>query len=187
MLQSAAIYYPNSAIDIRDAAHQRLKTLRDFGLGERVFKARVSPTKDEELPCLCVVHGGERGAPDGDANVAAPKFIHSFTLRLSIIAAARSQYHLDGEIVTALENVKGLLLTDPTFLDYCEAVDRLDTTFRYPREAEPLLVEAILEMGLVYRSDWPPVAPNDLKLIVATTKLTPTADPLVEQFTIPTS
>jgi hypothetical protein len=178
------IYYPQGPIAIRDGTHARLEDIT--GVRE-VFKTRTLPTKDDDLPIICVAHGGESGRPNGDNNAGAPKFINDLKLLITVVDIATSDLALDAGIARMVEEIKQTLFTDTSWLELFEAIDGFSVSYHFPREAEVLLCEARMELTLVYRSDWPPYAINPLEQVETTFQLTETADPVEIISEIPTS
>ena len=74
-------WMPNSASDIVDETY----TLLDQIPGLTAFKTITYPTKDDELPAVCVAFGPERADAEGQWNQQQPHFLHVFTLFVSIV------------------------------------------------------------------------------------------------------
>ena len=159
----APVYYPSSPIAIRDGTWQRLQGLSPFG--GRVFRYRTIPTKDEQLPCICVFHGGEDGQPRGDSNTAEPKFEHRLTLAVDVLVKAGSEADLDGAIVPMVEAVKVTLLTDPSWVALVEGIERCSTRYAYPGDTNFFFVQATILFEVTFSSDWPSYVPNDLETV----------------------
>ena len=169
---------------IRDGTHARLTDIT--GIRE-VLKTRTLPTKDDQLPVICVAHGGENGRADGDANVGAPKFDQrSAKLLITVVDLATSDLVLDAGIARKVEEIKQTLFTDPTWLALFELLESFSVSYHFPREAEIVLCEARIELTVIYRSNWPPVALNPLEEIETTFQLTPAADPVIIINEVPT-
>jgi hypothetical protein len=179
-----AIYYPHGPIAIRDGTHARLEDITGV---KHVLKTRTLPTKDDDLPVICVAHGGETGRALGDNNVGAPKFINELKLLTTLVDIATSDLVLDAGIARKVEEIKETLFTDTTWLELFEAIDGFSVTYHFPRKADVLLCEARMELTLVYKSDWPPYETNWLEQGETTFQLTETADPVEIISEIPTS
>ena len=183
MSLAPGIYYPEGPLAIRDGTHARLTDIT--GIRE-VLKTRTLPTKDDELPVICVAHGGENGRADGDANVGAPKFINDLRLLITVVDLATSDLVLDAGIARKVEEIKQTLFTDSTWLALFEALESFSVSYHFPREAEIVLCEARIELTVITRSAWPPVALNPLEEIETTFQLTPAADPVIIINEVPT-
>lgn len=175
MSLAPGIYYPEGPLAIRDGTHARLT---DIAGVKEVLKTRTLPTKDDQLPVICVAHGGENARADGDANVGAPKFLNDLRLLITVVDLATSDLVLDAGITRKVEEIKQTLFTDSTWLDLFEALESFAVSYHFPREAEIVLCEARLELTVSYRSNWPPFAINPLEEIETTYQLTETADPV---------
>jgi hypothetical protein len=178
------IYYPQGPIAIRDGTHARLEDITGI---KEVFKTRTLPTKDDQLPAICVAHGGESARALGDNNAGAPKFINELKLLITIVDIANSDLVLDAGIARKVEEIKQTLFTDTSWLELFEAIDGFSVTYHFPRDGEILLCEARMELTVVYKSDWPPYAVNWLEQVETTFQLTETADPVKIITEIPTS
>lgn len=175
MSLAPAIYYPEGPLVIRDATHLRLEDITGI---RNVLKTRTLPTEDDQLPIICVAHGGENGRPDGDANAGAPKFINELHLLITVVDLATSDLALDAGITRKVEEIKQTLFTDSTWLALFEAIESFSVSYHFPREAAIVLCEARIDLAVSYRSNWPPFAINALTEIDTTYALTPTADPV---------
>lgn len=183
MTLAPGIYYPEGPIAIRDATHARLTDITGV---RKVLKTRTLPTKDDQLPVICVAHGGETGRADGDANVGAPKFISELKLLITVVDLATSDLVLDAGITRKVEEIKQTLFTDSTWLDLFEALESFSVSYHFPREAEIVLCEARLELTVSYRSNWPPYVVTWLTEIDTTVQLGGNADPITIINEVPT-
>ena len=121
-----------------------------------------------QLPYAVVWNGGERTDPWGDANVGAPSFNHRLTLIVDVLASAADETTLDADIVGFVETIRATLLTDATWVNLFEGIERCDTRYAYPKEAQSIRAQGTLEFEVTYRSEWPPVVPNDLLEVAVT-------------------
>jgi hypothetical protein len=176
-------YFPDGPVAIRDATHDRLAKIGGI---RKVLKTRTLPTKDDQLPIICVAHGGENGRPEGDANAGEPKFISDLHLLITIVDRADSDLVLDAGIARKVEEIKRTLFTDPSWLALFEAIESFAVTYHFPREADIVLCEGRMDLTVSYRSHWEPAA-FDLEEIVTTLQVTSTADPITIVNEVPTS
>lgn len=184
MSLAPGIYYPQGPLVIRDATHARLA---DIAGVKEVLKVRTLPTKDDDLPIICVAHGGENGRPNGDANVGSPSFINDLKILITLVDLATSDLALDAGIARKVEEIKQTLFTDSTWLALFESLESFSVSYHFPREAEIMLCEARLELTIITRSDWPPVELNPLEQVETTIQLPSPADPIVYINEVPTS
>ena len=155
------IWYPQSPIAIRDGTWSRLQSITAFE--GRVFKARSMPTKDSELPFVAVFHGGDRTRPYGSNKDGAPTFAHDFTLAVDIIAKGASETDLDSNVLELVEEVQRTLLTDASWIQLFEGINKSDTQIIYPKETNFFIVQAALTFEVTLESMWPPVIPNSFQ------------------------
>ncbi len=158
MIVGAPTYYPAGPIQIRDGTFDRVKVMTGFA---NVFKQRVLPTKDDQLPLACVWHGGDRTEPWGDANVGPPSFDHTLAIVVDIMTKAASQNALDAPIVDLVERLRATLLTDPTWVNLFEACSRCDVAYTYPGEGNFFYAKGTVTFELTFRSEWEPVIQTD--------------------------
>lgn len=160
------IFYPASPLAIRDATFARVAAIPGI---VKTFKARVLPRQDGDIPYASVWNAGDRTEPNGDANVGSPSFIHHLTVVVDVMVRSATEADAGDLAETLAETVRTTLLTDPSWLAYSEGVERCETRYAYPKDAESILVQAMIEIELMFRSDWPPFLPNDLKTIAVRT------------------
>lgn len=159
MTVGAPIFYPASPIAIRDGTAARVATVTGL---TQVFKARTMPGQDDQLPYAAVWFAGERTTAWGDNNVGAPSFEHTLTLVVDVMAKAGSEAAVDADVVGFVETIRATLLTDPTWVQLFDGIERCDTRYVYPKEATDIVVQAMIEIEVTFRSEWPPVTPNSL-------------------------
>ncbi len=162
-------FYPAGPIDIRDGTAERLQALPGL---TAIFYGRTAPGQDSQLPYALVWNAGERTEPNGEANAGAPSFMHRLTLVVDVLAQAPSgttpetleavEAALDADIVGFAEAIRATLLTDPSWVNLAEGIERCDTRYSYPKEAQAVMAQATIEFELTYRSVFEPVLPNDL-------------------------
>ena len=167
MTIGAPVFYPASPIAIRDGTVARVATVP--GLTE-VFKARTMPGQDSQLPYAIVWNSGERTEPNGDDNTGAVSFVHTLTLVVDVMTRAADEKALDTEIVLLVETIRATLMTDPNWIMLFEGIRRCDTRYSYPKEASDIMVQAMIEFEVTFRSEWPPFLPNDLTAVTTTAR-----------------
>ena len=165
MSTGVPIFYPASPIEIRDGTALRLAVLPGL---TNVYKARTTPGQDDQLPYACVWYAGERTQPNGDANTGTPSFLHTLTLVVDVMTKAGDDATLDTEIVGLVETARATLMTDPTWISLFEGIEKIDTRYSYPKEASDVVVQAIIEIEVTFRSRWEPVILHDLKTVAVT-------------------
>ena len=148
---------PSSPVQIRDATWERLKAIPEF---VKVYKVLTYPTTDAELPVLCIAILTDRASSDGQGNQSTPHFTHTFSLAVSIIAAAESAWVLDASITDLAEEMRERLLTDAEWVNASEGIESFVTDTRYPQEGATPLCEVRTTFNLTTRSVWEPVEPN---------------------------
>ncbi len=162
MTVGAPIFYPASPIAIRDGTADRLAAVPGL---TGVYKARTTPGQDSQLPYAAVWHAGERTSPWGDGNVGEPTFEHNLRLVVDVMAKAGDEHSVDVDIITLVDAIRATLLTDPTWVHLFEGIERCDTRYAYPTQANDIVVQAIIEFEVTFKSAWPPVVPNALKTV----------------------
>lgn len=167
MTTGAPIYYPASPVEIRNATFARVAAVPGI---VKTFKARILPRQDADVPYASVWNAGDRTEPNGDANVGEPSFIHHLTVVVDVMVAAETEADAGDLAETLAERIRAALLTDPSWLDFVEAVERCEVRYAYPKDAEALFVQGMIEIEVLIRSAWPPALPNDLKTIAVTSK-----------------
>jgi hypothetical protein len=148
-------WMPSSPLQMRDATYDRLKLLPPFD--GRVHKILTYPTIDAELPVLCIAFGSDRASSEGEGNQGPPHFIHAFTLVISIIDAAESAWVLDASVMDKAEQMRAMLLTDPTWVNVSEGIDGIVTDVRYPQPGASPLCEVRTQITMRTRSWWEPM------------------------------
>ena len=160
MTVGTAEYFPDGGpIVIRDMAWNLVKTLTGF---KNVWRQRALPEKPDQVPLASVWSPGDQTEPWGDANSGPPKFRHTMRLVVDIVTSTSTVDDLDPAVVALVEGVKARLLTDPAFVNLVESVERCDTAYSYPGEGSQLYARGVIEIEVVFHSEWAPVADNDL-------------------------
>lgn len=161
----APVFFPAGPIAIRDATFDRIATVPGF---KNVFKANSSPNQDAQMPYACIWYSGERTEPNGDANAGVPAFKHTLTLTVDVVVRNVSDPAMDAEIVALVETTRATLLTDPDWVAMVEGIERIDTRYTYPSTAQDIVVLAVIELEVTYRSEWPPTLAHDLDVVTVT-------------------
>jgi hypothetical protein len=158
MTIGAPLFYPIGPIDILDGTVTRLQAIQAF---KNVYEQRTFPTKDDQLPFAAVWHAGERTEPNGDANVGAPSFFHTLTLVVDVVTSGPDETTLKTNIVQLVETTRATLLTDGSWVQLFEGIERCDTRYNFPKETNLIVAEAVIEFQVTFRSEWPPNEAND--------------------------
>jgi hypothetical protein len=140
---------------------ERLRTLLVPTPFKSVYGVRTYPTKDDMLPCATVALGRDRMDADGDDNAGEPSFKHRTTINVSALCSAESQFFLTGRLNAAKNAILAALLSDPEWLSLVEAVSSIDVSMVYPNESGTVFAEARIALEVTFRTDWPPVVPDD--------------------------
>ena len=162
MTVGAPVFYPASPIAIRDGTVARLSAVPGL---RKVFKARTIPGQDNQLPYAAVWLAGERTSAWGDANVGDPTFVHALTLVIDVMAKAGNEATLDQDIIAFVETIRATLMTDPSWVRLFESIERCDARYAYPKEAQDIVVQGMIEFEVTFRSEWPPVLPQTLSQV----------------------
>jgi len=126
-----------------------------------VFRVRTYPTKDNMLPVVTVALGRDRMDADGSDNSGEPSFKHTVTLNVSAVCVAKSQFFIDGKLNEAKSAILTTLLSNTEWLALVEAVSAIDVSMVYPDEGGIIFAEARMAIEVTFRTDWPPVVPDD--------------------------
>lgn len=151
------------ATEIRDAA-LTLLAARAVQADKPFRKTRSNwgwPLADTDLPALSVFLPRETMSPDGDANAAEPKFINDMTLGVVISVGFDTPEALDEDTVGRADTALEALLTTPSFLKLFESIERVDQKTVFDKDGQTFLVEIQFDITIRFRTDWPPVVPDD--------------------------
>lgn len=162
MTLGAPIFYPASPTTIRDGTAARLALVSGL---THVFKARTMPGQDDQLPYASVWLAGERTSVWGDGNVGDPTFTHVLTLVIDVMTKAGDEATLDADIIGFVETIRATLLSDPSWVQLFEGIERCDTRYAYPKDASDILVQGMIEFEVTFRSEWPPVLSQTLNKV----------------------
>lgn len=154
---------------IRDAVLTRAQATAVFN---GIFKADQPSLDTADLPVLLVFTGDEDYGPDGDANVAVPRYLTTGTVLISVVRGLTDPVTLDGQSDTDVDSILDALLTDLTFVGdppagpgLFESVPRIRRRRLYRQQAETYLVETRLELDFQYRLYFAPVLTTPLQNI----------------------
>lgn len=144
------------------------------GLGTTFRTYRKTPmlqVQPSDLPALGVYIQRERREPDGQSNIAEPRFVHQLTLGFSgavhVETDKQNELHALEEWMTQLDDI---LLSDARFVSMTEGVTSMDRVSQYAKIGEVTLFEIRVEMTVQFRSYWPPRVTDILEKIVITTQ-----------------
>jgi hypothetical protein len=142
---------------LSDALRGQFKTFR---------KAPMLTFTASDMPALGVFILRERWSPDGDPNVAEPKFVHQLTLGISgSVAVSTDEQNEYLKLRDLMSQVDTLLLSNPSFVSMTEGVTLVDQTAQYATVGETPLAEFRKDMTVQFRSNWEPAITDDLKVI----------------------
>lgn len=156
----------NFAIEIRDAAIERLKRLGRYAPPGRPDEARirrtpVMPPQIDDVPCLLVYLGRKTMTPPGDGNHSAPHFVDEIQIVICSVIPADDADDLDDRMAEAGEEILETLLEDPTWQSppgepkRFEAVTGVTQQARFDQQ-EYLAAVVVTTLSLTYRTTWPP-------------------------------
>ena len=180
------LFYPYGPSAIRDGTVARLVAL---GIFKNVYRQRTMPTKDDQLPLAAVWTMRDDTTPNGDANVGPPSFFHQYTFVVDVLMAANSDDALTAGIDDLVFKVRAALLTDLTWVNLFEGIERCNVHPVYPKETALTFAQAAIEIEVTFRSEWPPYVPNDFLQVGVSTSKAGTTPPVLNglstQFDIP--
>lgn len=108
-----------TAAAIRDAIYDRLQS--GYVLSRKTPFPQLQP---ENLPALSVFVLQGRFVPDGEANVAEPRFTKEDTIAISIARGFEDPVVLEGAIDAEVDLILTNLLCDPTFVRFSGGLPR---------------------------------------------------------------
>jgi hypothetical protein len=162
-------------LQIRDGAYDRIvKAFKPF---KSVRKIPMTPVQPDQVPALGVFFVNEDMGPDGDDNVATPRFISDVVIGISVLDTATKSDVLEGSIDKVGSAILDTLLCDPTFLDLrdvttnqpiIESIPRIKRSHSVQKNGEAYYLELQLQMTFRYRCYFEPVAPNLLTTVAVT-------------------
>lgn len=158
-MPNAETYLPASPSEIRDGTVERLKA---SAIGfKNVYRQRTIPTKDAQMPFAAMWTVRDDTSPNGDSNVGSPSFVHKLTLAIDIAARGNDDDALDAKITAMAEGLRDTLLTDASWVQLFEGIERCNLHYSYPKETDFIVGMATIEIEVTFRSEWPPVEEND--------------------------
>lgn len=160
------------SILIRDAMLARLQALpyfMPFALFGRAHGLQVLP---ENIPYLGCYFLGEVLGPDGDPDHGEPRFIHNLSMGFSVIIQNNNIETAEDNLDQAHWVIMNAIMTDPSLRTsnqfLIEGYNRVTRSHHYGTVAGDNMMpvaELRMELGLSYRSYWPPVVPDWLQLV----------------------
>jgi hypothetical protein len=143
---------------IRDGAYSRLQAANP---GVTTFRKTPLPPVQPatQLPSLGV-YFTEQMTPEGDYDVGEPKFFHEVTLYFSAVDSADAQGLNEEALDAIVNNIMTTLLCDGSFMMLFEGVTSMRRGYFYPEAGDTYFAEVRLAMTIVFRTNWPPEAPN---------------------------
>jgi hypothetical protein len=178
---------------IRDGVLERVKAFEQF----TTFKFSADPShqvQPYEVPYIGVYLMPEEVNYDGAWNLTEPHFTNDADIGISVILANNDGAELDDNLDNAYDLITDGLLTDPTLMGF-ETIYKIEGVKKISRQHlfgvtgstnEMPIGELRMTWRFTFRSYYPPVIRDDLKLIVIKT-LYPTVEdaPATQQVTMP--
>lgn len=143
---------------IRNDVMQRLLDA-NTAAGENVFRARVTPPDEDELPALCVYTPDERGASERGSQ--HPMFDTTLTLQVDALVMHADGY--DDKLDALCEELEAALLQSPDFVSQFERIASYNTTTSFHDGGEVPVAAAIITIDLVFTNEFPPLVGDDLE------------------------
>ncbi|SER57167.1 hypothetical protein SAMN05216548_12619 [Faunimonas pinastri] len=145
------------AADILDAAFDILKAIPGY---VTYRKDRALPDQDDAFPVLGAFFIREQMNADGDLDAGEPRFVNELTLGVSSIGEAKPGA-LEADARTRAADIMNALLKSASFNREIEGFSSVGSSIAFPGKGDRLLAEARVEFTVVFRTDWPPVIPDD--------------------------
>lgn len=157
---------------IRNAVLTRVRSMVGWG---STAQSPIGTQQPDKLPFCGVYLLREDMRPDGEGNVAEPRFIHSAVIGLSIVAKGGAADALDDGIDDWIDDILTLLLQDTTFVGFgngrlFEEISDVKRSRVFPGEGETYFAEGRLEITFEFRTFWPPLVVDDLNKIRMTVR-----------------
>ena len=121
---------------------------------------RALPDQDVAFPTLGVFFIREQMSPDGDANAGEPSFVNDLTIGVSSVGESKPDA-LEADARTRSAAILSAVLTSASFNRLIEGFSGVTSSIAFPGKGDRLLVEARVEFTVTFRTDWPPVVPDD--------------------------
>jgi len=151
------------ATAIRDGALSRLQAAPPSGVvAANITTTPLPPMQGAAVPAMRVLLLSEDMTPDGDYNVAEPKFIHDASIGLSAVSVADSEGETETNIDAIVNDALATLICDGTFMELFEGITAIRRTYSFPNQGESYFAEVRLQMTVRFRTVWPPNAPYAL-------------------------
>jgi hypothetical protein len=158
------------AMTVRNAALARVRVLPYFANFRRFATSKLMQVQPQDIPFASVYFLREGGTVDGDVGVGEPKFIHDLTLGLSVVVAINNPVGQEEALDAAFEAIMEGVLQSAGFMHTygIEGYSRFNRTHEFGTLGstnELPIGELRLELGIRFRSQWPPVITDDLLVI----------------------
>jgi hypothetical protein len=157
-----------------------------FFLGYNCRKTPMDVIQIEHLPYLGVYLVDETMLPDGDANAHAPSFIHTLKIGFSFIVANNDMDVAEAMVDAAWWRAMNRLWTDAgimnvyfstnpdnTLIEALTRGTRRHVFGNQARDQQTPIAELRYEVSLTFRTDWPPIIPDDFLVVDLTTGMKP--------------
>lgn len=177
---------------IRDAVMTRLQNVTQW---KSTRKSPIPTLQPSSCPALGVFVLRETYNPDGDANVAEPKYITDLLLSVSVVDLATKPDVLDGSVDALIATILDTLLTDPTFVSLqdtsgnylIDSVPQIVRSYQFPQNGETYYMECRLQMTIRYYVTFNPPTPNALMLVDVTPSPQPSSGTRIMEIDVPQS
>lgn len=139
--------------------------------GHRVFRSRVQPLDESDLPAINIRTPTERGQ-DAGANTV-PTFRSVVSLEIYLQASAVDG--VDDLLDDMAEEVEGLILRNPDFVAGCLEFTTYDAETVINRDGDTLIAVQRLRFDLAYHNDFQPTGLGPLESVHLTADTEPVA------------
>jgi hypothetical protein len=154
----------------------RLQLIPPFNTAAKVTRTNARPTQVEHIPFLGCYFMTEQGGPDGDPNVAEPRFVNTLKLGFSWIILNNDSDAAEDKLDQAHWAFMKLL-HDPAWKDFDNGI-RVEAITEFSRDMEfgsmahnneTPIAELRMEITLVHRTTFAPIIDDAFDVFHMTT------------------